>query len=364
MEINRVFSNIVLAVIFILSYAQITYSDSQDRAQSAPQEVARRLFPRTALLTMKDSGGRPLSLGSGFVLKPGFIVSNFHVVEGAGSGIVKLINEKTTYKITGIAAKDESRDLAILAVEGVTVAGVTLSSRTSLEIGETVFAVGNPQGLEGTFSQGIISSIRELEDFTLLQITAPISPGSSGGPIADEHGEVVGVAVATIRSGQNLNFAVPIKYVTSLISQIGPPIPLNAGTKPSAAKSLFSDLGSAKSTEGVTVDSFLWDGSTPNETLGGDGHFSVSMRNNLDSNILNPVVLLMFHDADNEVIEYMVLSFKGIIPSGMAKRVKGDVDPSVKRLTTRISPENEFMYSERPYTKLVFRTLSFSLEEN
>ena len=160
-------------------------------AHSAAQDVARKLFPRTVLLTMKDPAGRPLSLGSGFVLKPGFIVSNFHVVEGAGSGIAKRVDEKTTYKITGIVAKDESRDLVILAIEGITVDGVTLSKKPSLDVGETVFAIGNPRGLEGTFSQGIVSSVRDLDGFTLLQITAPISPAQS-------HFEVLPVPRATL----------------------------------------------------------------------------------------------------------------------------------------------------------------------
>ena len=70
---------------------------------------------------------------------------------------------------------------------------------------------GNPQGLEGTFSQGIVSSIRVLGADKILQITAPISPGSSGGPVLNEKGQVIGVSVATFRGGQNLNFAIPSK---------------------------------------------------------------------------------------------------------------------------------------------------------
>ena len=331
-------------------------------AHSAPQDVARRLFPRTVLLTMKDLDGRPLSLGSGFVLKPGYIVSNFHVVEGAGSGLAKRVDEKTTYRVIGIVAKDESRDLVILAVEGIRIDGVTLSKRSSLDIGETVFAIGNPRGLEGTFSQGIVSSIRELENATLLQITAPISPGSSGGPIADEHADVVGVAVATFTGGQNLNFAVPAKYVSALAEKISAPVPLANGAKPTQIKSLFSSLGSGGITDAMAINSFLWQSTLANMTQG-DGRFSVSLRNNLRVAISAPVVLLLFHNTGGEVVDYSLVSYNGTIPAGMAKRVSGQVDPSVVKLTTALAPDGAGMFfSDTIRTKLVYRTLSFSLE--
>ena len=78
------------------------------------QEVANQLFPKTVLLNIKDTSGRPLALDSGFILKKGYIVTNYHVVEGAGSGLVRRIGDKTNYKIVGMAAKDEFRDLVIL----------------------------------------------------------------------------------------------------------------------------------------------------------------------------------------------------------------------------------------------------------
>jgi len=354
MKISGVASRSALAAIICVSLAPL--------AHTAPQEVARRLFPRTVLLTMKDVDGRPLCLGSGFVLKPGYIVSNFHVVEGAGSGLAKRVDEKTSYRITGIVAKDESRDLVVLAVEGINITGVALSKKSSLDIGETVFAIGNPRGLEGTFSQGIVSSIRELENLTLIQITAPISPGSSGGPIADENGEVIGVAVATFKDGQNLNFAVPAKYVSALVEKISTPVPLANGAKPTRTKSLFSSLGSGGITDAMTVNSFLWECRFGNMTQGG-GQFTVSLRNNLHVGISAPVVLLLFHNTGGQVIDYSLVSYNGIIPAGMAKRVSGQVDPSVVKLTTPLAADGAGMfYSDTITTKLVSRTLGFSLE--
>ena len=97
---------------------------------------------------------------------------------------------------------------------------VSLGNSDFAQVGETVYAVGNPRGLEGTFSQGIISSIRPVGSDKLIQITAPLSPGSSGGPVLNRKGEVIGVSVFTIRNGQNLNFAIPSNYVKPLLTKV------------------------------------------------------------------------------------------------------------------------------------------------
>jgi hypothetical protein len=97
-----------------------------------------------------------------------------------------------------------------------------------VQVGDPVYAVGNPQGLEGTFSQGIISSIRDAGLDKLLQITAPISLGSSGGPVLNSKGEVIGVSVATFKAGQNLNFAIPSNYLKALLPNSGLAKPLTS----------------------------------------------------------------------------------------------------------------------------------------
>lgn len=313
---------------------------------------------------MADSSGRPVALGSGFILKKNYIVSNYHVIEGAGSGFVKRIGDKAKYQIGGIAAMDEFRDLVILRVDGIVSDGVALSQRHAVEVGDTIFAIGNPRGLEGTFSQGIISSLRDINGFQLLQITAPISPGSSGGPIADENGEVVGVAVATFKGGQNLNFAIPVNYLNQLVSSIGDVVPLGQNATRAKGTTFMESLQAGKSVEGLTAGSFLWDGIFPDETLGSEGKFTFSLKNNLDSAIQAPVVLLLFHDNSGEIVDLNVVSYNGVIPPGLAKRVSGTVDPSTKRLTTPISKSNEFMYSDKPSGRVEFRTLGFSFESD
>jgi len=155
---------------------------------------------------MEDANGQSISLGSGFFVRDGEIASNLHVVEGAARGYAKLVGEKTKYDIEGITAVDPERDLVILKISGGRSERLALGDSDIVQVGESVYAVGNPQGLEGTFSQGIVSSIREVGTDKLLQITAPISPGSSGGPVLNGKGEVIGVSVATFSGGQNLNF--------------------------------------------------------------------------------------------------------------------------------------------------------------
>jgi S1-C subfamily serine protease len=167
-------------------------------AQTA-REIAKNAFASTVLLVMEDANGQPLSLGSGFCVGDGKLASNIHVIAGAARGYAKLVGENTKYDIEGIAALSSETDLVVVKICGGCSQELALGNSDAVQVGDSVYAVGNPQGLEGTFSQGIVSSIRELGSNKLLQITAPISPGSSGGPVLNEKGEVIGVSVA-IRS--------------------------------------------------------------------------------------------------------------------------------------------------------------------
>ena len=166
---------------------------------SSPAEIAKEAFASTVLVVIEDAHGEPVLLGSGFVLREHTIVTNMHVIDGAYQGYVKQIDSDTKYKLEAILQTDKSHDLAVLLVPSLSAPALPIGDSTKLAVGDTVYAVGNPRGLEGTFSQGIVSSIRHIDSGTLLQITAPISPGSSGGPILNEHGEVVGVAVGHIQ---------------------------------------------------------------------------------------------------------------------------------------------------------------------
>lgn len=96
---------------------------------------------------------------------------------------------------------------------------VTLGSSLDLAVGERVIAIGSPQGLENSVSDGILSAIREVDSVRYLQITAPISPGSSGGPVLNSTGQMIGVATFQFKKGQNLNFAVAADHIKPLLDQ-------------------------------------------------------------------------------------------------------------------------------------------------
>ncbi len=121
-------------------------------AQTA-QEIARKAFASTVLLVMEDSNGQPLSLGSGFLVRDGAIATNLHVVEGATRGYAKLVGEKTKYEIEGITAVDPERDLVVLKISARRSQALPIGNSDAVQVGESVYAVGNPQGLEGTFSR-------------------------------------------------------------------------------------------------------------------------------------------------------------------------------------------------------------------
>ena len=187
--------------------------------QQTAQQVARNALNSTVYLAMQKADGR-ISQGSGFFVHPGYVATNHHVTEGATGAYVKLVGQDTIYTVESIAATDEEHDLALLKVTGISTPVLPLANSDAVQIGETVYAIGNPQGfLEGTVSDGIISSIRGESNKKWLQMTAPISPGSSGGPVLNTRGEVIGVSVGDI-NGQNLNFAVPSNYLKALLQQV------------------------------------------------------------------------------------------------------------------------------------------------
>jgi len=280
-------------------------------AQTA-QQIAEMAFGSTVLLVMEDANGQPLSLGSGFFVRDGEIASNLHVVKGAARGYAKLVGQKTKYDIHGVTAVDPERDLVVLKISAAGSASLSLGSSDAVQVGESVYAVGNPQGLEGTFSQGIVSSIREVGTDKLLQITAPISPGSSGGPVLNGKGEVIGVSAATFRGGQNLNFAIPSNYLKLLLAKAGPVKALAQATPRKSQPSILADLG-GKSSAGVVGSHFAWDDD-------GHGFYTFSVRNNLREPIKDVICLVIFYARDGLPIETELVTIDGPVGGNLARR--------------------------------------------
>jgi tetratricopeptide (TPR) repeat protein len=194
-------------------------------AQDDFRDVVRSATPGVVTIMVFDSTGRPLGQGSGFFIDAEHIITSRHVIEGGDRAEFRLSNGKV-FAIDGVNADDPRADLASLSVRVPLGEAHPLPlAETSVEVGEGVLAIGTPLGFELTVSNGIVSSRRTLPGVgVMLQITAPVSHGSSGGPVLNRRGEVVGVTTSVIDKGQNLNFATPVEGIRTLKN--GPSKPL------------------------------------------------------------------------------------------------------------------------------------------
>ena len=336
--------------LMLLLFCGITAANAQ-----SPQQIAKKALASTVLLVMEDTNGQPLSLGSGFFVRDGQVATNLHVVKGASRGYAKLMGQKTKYDIEGITAVDAERDLIILKISISGTQVISLGDSDTVQVGSPIYAVGNPRGLEGTFSQGIISSIRKVGTDKILQLTAPISLGSSGGPVLNAEGQVIGVSVATFRGGQNLNFAIPSNYLKKLMGQIGHVKPLPKAKLAESKRSILADLG-GRSAEGVTGSKLTWEYSL-NQVGSDRGRYAFSLRNHLRENVRNVECFVIFYDALGEPIDVDIVHFQGLIPAGLAKRVTSEVDSrSVQELSTDFGLRTL-------QTRVEFRIFNFEIAE-
>ncbi len=171
-------------------------------------------------ITCYDKIHQPISLGSGFFIDSNTVVTNLHVIENASFVSITLSDLEKPIMVDGYIALDYINDLALLSVTKIKRPPLKFYNK-KIEIGSKIYSIGNPEGLGFSISDGLVSQLRNSNDISLIQITAPISHGSSGCPILLETGEIIGVAVGALKDGQNLNFAIPYYLVQSLINTKG-----------------------------------------------------------------------------------------------------------------------------------------------
>jgi hypothetical protein len=205
--------------------------------------------------------GKVVSLGSGFVVDPaGVVVTSYHILRGAESAMVKT-SDGEVYDRIEVIEYDIRRDLIVLKIRPFSpLHPLRLAAADQLSLGEDVAAVGNPQGLENSVSSGIVAGHRQAEGYRLIQTTAPVSPGSSGSPLLNMHGEVVGLIssqLATERA-QNLNFAVPIAYIRPLIEFPSSPVPVAEFTRRMAQSPAAGRLNDGSTPSGATDGGSVW----------------------------------------------------------------------------------------------------------
>lgn len=270
-----IFQQLQITIWHIATFALHLFCITTAVPAQTVEQIAQKALAATVYLEMKDSTGKTIGFGSGFFVTENLIATNYHVIEGAVSGTARLventrnmpkfnnpelnkaytnyINEYETYTIKGSTAIDEVNDLVLLEIATrvkdpemleiyrklLPIQPLSLGNSDEVKTGAPVYVVGNPKGLEGTFSSGIISSRRGKFTEERLQMTAPVSPGSSGGPVLNNKGEVIGIAYMTIEGGQNLNFAIPSNYLKTLLIQSGTVKPLLEDKQSVSARTYF-----------------------------------------------------------------------------------------------------------------------------
>jgi hypothetical protein len=215
----------------------IALCGSNSGADTIPQIVAKAKQAVVQIATF-DQNRQPLKTGTGFfVTGDGYLLTNNHVITGA-SFILVQTSAGAAYNFESVVVKSTDPDIAMLKFTTTDVPHLELGSSTDTVEGQKVLVIGNPEGLQGTVSDGIVSAFRE--DRAYIQITAPISPGSSGSPVLDESGQVIGMATLVYREGQNLNFAISSERIKSfLLNEVNKPQaqatpsapPLDTGSK-------------------------------------------------------------------------------------------------------------------------------------
>ena len=232
-------TNPLAEVISRPTHVELSEAAGPEKLDSEEQnniEVYKRVIPSVVNITSKSVaydfffGPVPQEgQGSGFIIdKEGHILTNYHVV-GDSSQLDVTLHNKKTYRAT-VIGRDRAHDLAVIQIKAPEVVAATLGESKNLQVGQKVFAIGNPFGLSGTMTRGIISSLRPIRSpegayiEEAIQTDAAINPGNSGGPLLNSHGEVIGInsMIATGGSNQSagIGFAIPINTAKAVLNDL------------------------------------------------------------------------------------------------------------------------------------------------
>ena len=197
-----------------ISFCITKYSYSQELS---PQEVFSRYGKAVVVIKAIDFDGQVTSQGSGVVIsEKGIIVTNFHVF--AGNEKLEFSSNDSSLQAGEIKGLDIEKDILIIGFDGSGFPSIPLGKFGDVKVGQKVYAIGSPMGLENTISEGIVSGIRKLGEKKqeYIQFTASLSPGSSGGAVINSLGELIGISTMYMEKGQNLNFAVNISDIENI----------------------------------------------------------------------------------------------------------------------------------------------------
>ncbi|MBZ5553317.1 MAG: tetratricopeptide repeat protein [Acidobacteriia bacterium] len=195
----------------------------------SPQEIFKRVSPSVMVVESLEAKGSVAAFGSGVIIATGRVVTNRHVIENGVSFRVGHAGKTWPARLVKV---DADHDLAELSVAGLAAPAVQVRDSSTLAVGEKVYAIGAPQGLELTISEGLISGLRDFDKDRVIQTSAAISPGSSGGGLFDAEGQLVGITTFYLKEGQSLNFALPGEWTLALDRQPATAAPAARGNSP------------------------------------------------------------------------------------------------------------------------------------
>jgi Tfp pilus assembly protein PilF len=220
----RPFVALTFGLLVTCSFGQVP--DSQEQVslslpQPSPQQLFRSLSDSVFVVQSYNSKGGLIATGSAVSVTANKAITNCHVLRGGTQWAISQGNHQWP---VSIVRRNSSHDLCEIASPTLTATPVTIRDSSDVKVGERVYALGAPVGLEASLSEGLVSGLRDESDGVLIQTTAPISHGSSGGGLFDAEGRLIGITTFGIRNSQNLNFALPSAWVLSLDSalQIAP----------------------------------------------------------------------------------------------------------------------------------------------
>ena len=214
--INSFISNKVIqlkfpnTILLLLLFFIVNYSNFLSQSLTAEQ-IYKKVSCAVVVVHAYDENYKFSAQGSGVVINDkGYVVTNYHVL--SGNERLEILHGKEVVPYVDIIGIDVEKDILILKIEAKKFAAIKIGDSKSLNIGQRVYAIGSPMGLENSISEGIISGLRSVDELkrNFIQITASISTGSSGGAVVNDKGELIGISTFTAKDGQNLNFAIPI----------------------------------------------------------------------------------------------------------------------------------------------------------
>lgn len=214
-------------------------TSTQNLKEMSSKEIADLTLKNLVVIEPMDKNGKILGVGSGFFILPDVIATNAHVVEGAYALQIRYPNSQRSDMASAIIGIDKATDLALVRTKEFRSENpLMLGNSDKLSVGSTIYTAGNPQGLEGTFTDGLVSNKQRFNGIEIVQISAPISQGSSGGPVLDSSGHVIGVSTAYLKTGQNLNLAISSLYISRLIMRTETFYPLSTNDELKANSSI------------------------------------------------------------------------------------------------------------------------------